>query len=199
MNSVDDKILQKMKKAKRGSLFFVDDFLIYGSAKTVLKALERLANKGAINRVARGIYARLKIDDYIGPVMPSLDEIAKALRKRDKAKLIPSGNLALNLLGLTNQIPTNYVYLTDATARKVNIGEQSIIFKKTTPKNLACIGEISSLVIQALKTIGKENLSEDEELKILEHLKSEEKYRLKHDINLAPEWIRKVMRKALSS
>ena len=197
MQSIDDKIMIKIKKAKRGSLFFTDDFLLFCSAKAISKALEILTNNGQINRIARGIYARLKVDKYIGFVYPSVEEIAQALRKRDKARIIPSGSLALNLLGLSNQVPTNHVYLTDATARKVSVGGQSIIFKKTAPRNLACIGEISALVIQALKSKGQENLSEQDKQKIIEYLRQEESYRLKHDMNLAPEWIRKIMRGAI--
>jgi hypothetical protein len=97
MQSIDDKIMVKIKKAKRGSLFFTDDFLSFGSAKAISKALEILTNNGQINRITRGIYARLKVDKYIGFVYPSVEEIAQALRKRDKARIIPSGSLALNL------------------------------------------------------------------------------------------------------
>jgi len=91
----------------------------------------------------------------------------------------------------------NVVYLTDGTARKISLGKRKIIFKKTTPKNLSAIGSISKLVIQALKEIGKDKVTEDEIKIILEHLQKEDPYRLEHDIKLAPEWIRIIMRKAL--
>lgn len=189
----------KNKKAKRGTLFFIDDFLSFGSAKAVGKALERLVKEGEIDRVARGIYSRLDIDPIIGALQPTTEAIAEAISKRDKARIIPSGNVALNALGLSTQVPMNVVYYTDGSARIINLDNRKIIFKKTSPRNLATIGEISTLVIQALKEIGKGKATEEEIKIIIEHLKKEEPYRLQHDIKLAPEWIRVIMRKALSN
>jgi len=91
----------------------------------------------------------------------------------------------------------NVVYLTDGAARKINFGKRKIIFRKASPKNLSAIGEISRLVIQALKEIGTDNVTDSEIEIILSHLKNEDKYRLEQDIRLAPEWIRKIMRQAL--
>lgn len=197
MESIDDKALVKFKKAGRNSLFFTEDFLTYGSAKAVSKALERLAKEQAITRVARGIYARLENDPLLGPVNPSTEAIAEAIRRRDRARIMPTGAMALNALGLSTQVPMNVVYLTDGAARKITVGRRKIVFKKTVPKNLAAIGKISGLVIQAMKEIGKDKISEQEIAIILKHLEKEEPYRLEHDIKLAPEWIRIIMRKAL--
>ena len=97
------------------------------------------------------------------------------------------------------KIPLNAVFLTDGTARTVEIGKRSILFKKTSPKNLAAIGEISSLVIQALKSIGKDNVTEIITHKVVELLKKEQETRLQHDLSLAPEWIRKIMKLALEN
>lgn len=199
MQSIDDKILKKIKKARGGSLFFVEDFLSLGSAKAVSKALERLVISEELHRVARGVYSRLATDPILGLLKPSTEEIAEAIRRRDKARIVPTGSLALNALGLSTQVPMNVVYYTDGSARKIDLGKRTIVFKKTSPKNLASIGKISTLVIQALKEIGKEMVTENEIKIILEHLKKEEPYRLEHDIKLAPEWIRVIMRKALKN
>lgn len=194
--SIEIQILTKFGKARRGSLFFTEDFLRFGNSKAVSKVLERLVAKEEITRVARGVYTRQEIDPILGPVMPGAESIAKAIAKRDKARIVPTGTLALNALGLSTQVPMNVVYLTDGAARKINLGKRRIIFKKASPKNLAAIGEISGLVIQALKEIGKDNVTKEEIEIILNHLKNEDKYRLEHDIRLAPEWIRKIMRQA---
>jgi len=199
MESIDDKVLNKIGKARRGTLYFADDFITYGTAKAVAKALERLAEKGKIARVARGIYARLEEDKILGTVKPSTEVIAEAIRRRDKAKIIPTGAMAMNALGLSTQVPINVVYLTNGTARKIHLGRRTIVFKKTAPKNLATIGKISGLVIQALKEIGKDKVTDAEIDIILKQLKIEEPYRLEQDIKLAPEWIRIIMRKALKT
>jgi hypothetical protein len=88
----------------------------------------------------------------------------------------------------------NVIYLTDGAARKIKIGNRSITFKKATPKNVAAVGEISRLVIQALRTIGQENVTEEELQKIQQWLMKEKPTRLEHDLRLAPAWIREIMK-----
>jgi len=187
------QILRKFKKAKRGTLFFTESFVTLGNADTLRKALERLVKSGEIQRVAAGIYVRPEIDPVIGIVTPGIDDIAKAIAKRDKARIVPTGMYALNKLGLSTQVPLNIVYLTDGTARKIKIDKRTITFKKTTPKNLAAVGEISRLVIQALRTIGKDKITEEEKKRIQQLLEKEKKTKLEQDIRLAPTWIREII------
>ncbi len=197
--TIDLKVLTKIKKAKKGSLFFVTDFIGFGAAKTVNKTLERLVTKNEIIRVARGIYTRPQFSKLLNTALtPSTEDIAKAIARRDRARIIPTGTYALNALGLSTQVPMNVVFLTDGASRKIKIGKRTITFKKTVPKNLATIGEISGLVIQALKEIEKDNLTTEEKNKVLEMLKKENQFKLQHDIKMAPEWIRNIMKLALS-
>jgi hypothetical protein len=196
--STENHILDKVKKSKRGSLYFTESFLSVGNAKAVSKALERLTKEGELQRVAHGIYVRPEIDPVVGPVTPGIEAIAAAIAKRDKARIIPTGVYALNRLGLSTQVPLNVVYLTDGAARKVKIGKRTIAFKKATPKNVAAIGEISRMAIQALRTIGKEKVTPDEIEKIQQLLKKEKPTHLQHDIRLAPEWIRRIMQPVLN-
>ncbi len=191
---VEDHILRKIKKAKRGSLFFPEHFSDFGSAKTVGKALVRLMESGELHRVATGIYVRPEKDKVLGIVLPGIEEIAEAIRKRDKARIVPTGSYALYKLGLTTQIPMNVVYYTDSTARKIKVGKQTITFKRASARNLSAIGEISKLAIQALKTIGKDKVTEEELRRIRELLKQEKPFHLQHDLKIAPEWIRKLLR-----
>ena len=120
--STEDKVIERIKKAKRGSVFFTDDFLRFGSAKTISKSLERLTEKKEIMRVSRGIYTRPEINKTLGiTITPSIENIAKAIARRDRARIIPTGAYSLNILGLSTQIPMNAVYLTDGVARKIAI------------------------------------------------------------------------------
>lgn len=193
IESIEIQVFNKIKKAKGGSLFFVDSFTTIANAKTVNKALERLVNTGELHRVATGIYVRPVEDKIIGTILPTIDEIAIAIAKRDKARIVPTGSYAMYKLGLTTQVPMNVVYYTDASARKIRIGKQSITFKKASSKNVATIGDISKLAIQALRTIGKDKVKEEEIKKIKTLLKKEKSYHLQHDLRLAPEWIRKLI------
>ncbi len=195
--STEIQILDKIKKARRGTLFFTDSFTAKGNTDAERKALERLVKAGELVRVATGIYVRPENDPVIGFVTPGIDAIAKAIAKRDKARIVPTGVYALNRLGLSTQVPLNVVYLTDGAKRKIKIGKRIITFKNTTPKNVAAIGEISRLVIQALRTIGKDKATPDEIKKIQQVLKKEKSTHLQHDIRLAPVWVRKIMQPVL--
>jgi Family of unknown function (DUF6088) len=195
--SIEIQILDRIKKAGRGVLFFTDSFMSYGNAKAVSKALQRLVKAGEIERVAAGIYVRPIIDTVIGKVSTSVEDIAKAIARRDRARIVPTGAYALNRLGLSTQVPLKVVFLTDGAARKIKIGNTSITFKKTAPKNVATVGEISQLAIQALRSIGKEKVSADEIKKIQQVLGKEKKSKLEHDIRLAPAWIREIMKPVL--
>lgn len=188
-----------MKKARRGTLFFADDFARFGTAKAVTKALERLEDKGEIDRIARGIYARPKISKLVGKIRPGLNEIAHAIARRDRAKIIPTGSMALYQLGLSTQMPLRVVYLTDGSSRSIQVGSGKIVFKKTSPKNLDIRGEASTLAIQALKEIGKDNYTDSQKQRIIEVLRKENPNHLNYDLRLAPEWIRKIMREALQN
>ena len=198
MQSVESHIKKSIKSKPKGSLVLPSDFIQYGTAKAVQKSLERLEDKGIIIRVAQGIYVRPKISKLIGPLTPSAEEVAEAIAKRDRIRTVPTGSYALNALGLSTQVPMNIVLLTDGSPREIKIGKRIIKFKKTTPKNLLAKGKISRLVIQALKEIGNGKVTAEEEQKILDLLRKEDVKDLKHDIALAPVWIQKIMKKALT-
>lgn len=189
--SIEIQVLEKIKRSPRGTLFFANSFTNIANSKAVNKALERLVKSEELERVATGIYVRPVIDDYIGKVLPGIEEIAIAIAKRDRATIVPTGSYAMYKLGLTTQVPLNIVFYSDTSARKIKIGKQTIAFKKASSKNLAFAGQISTLVIQALRTIGKDQATEEEIKLINKILKNENPRHLQHDLQLAPVWIRK--------
>ena len=197
MASVESAIEKSIKARPRGYLLFPDDFSTYGSSEAIRKALQRLEDKGTIARVSQGIYVRPKTSRFLGPIIPSAEEVAVAITKRDRIRTVPTGSYALNALGLSTQVPMKIVLLTDGSPREIKVGNRTIKFKKTTPKSLLAKGNISRLVIQALKEIGINKQTQEEENKIIELLRKESKDNLLHDIKLAPVWIQKIMTKAL--
>lgn len=194
---VENRIAEALKTYPKGSILFVDDFLDYGNPESVKKALFRLKEKGILVRLAHGIYLYPKINEEFGILFPSTEEIAKAIARRDKARIAPTGVQALNKLGLSTQVPMKVVYLTDGAARTVKIGKRTITFKKTSPKNLSVKGEISGLAIQALKTIGQNKVDERTIEKIQAILKNEQKENIINDAKLSPAWINKILMQAI--
>lgn len=194
MSSVEKKIKQKIANKKRGVLLFPSDFSQIGSSEAVRLALHRLEKSSFIRRVAQGIYVRPKISKYVGEILPSAESVIQAIGKRDKIRLVPTGIYALHILGLSAQIPTKLVFLTDGSSREIKVGNRSIKLKKVSPKALSAKGKISGLVIQALRAIGKGNLSIEDEKKIKTLISKEDPKKLQHDIELAPEWIKKIIK-----
>ena len=199
MQSIDDKILSNIKKRGRGAIFFANDMVQYGQRQSVLKALERMAAAGTILRVARGIYCYPKFDKELGLgiLYPSLDEIAQAVAKRDKARIAPTGVYALNVLGLSTQVQMNVVYLTDGTARRLKVGNgKGILFKHTAPKNLAFKSMTAMYITSALKELGQSGVTQEHKAKIKEILQEEEKENVLSDAALIPSWIMDIIKEA---
>jgi hypothetical protein len=196
MLSIDDNIIAKAKKCGRGKVYFVSDFAQYGESKSVQKALERLVKTETLLRLARGIYYYPKIDKTLGLgiLYPSWEDIAFAIAKRDKARIVPTGVYALNRLGLSTQVPMNFVFLTDGTPRRINTGKgKGILFKHTAPKNLAFHSEIVMLIVFALKEIGKDNVSKEQFERLKYILQQAPKELFLQDVKLMPAWIKSLI------
>lgn len=197
MEATETKISHQINALPRGTLFFPEDFRSCGSDEAVRVALHRLVKRGEIDRLTQGIYTLPRQSKLIGKVYPSVDEVAQAIAKRDRARIIPTGAFALHALGLSTQVPTQVVYLTDGSSRLIKIRNQTILFKRTSPKNLSVRGNLSGLVIQALKSIGKDHVNEDQVEKLIGILQEEEEMDLTHDKGLAPAWIAKIFNQAI--
>lgn len=179
-------------------IFFTEDFKGYGSSEAIKSTMHRFVKRGVLKRLAKGIYVKPGYSELVkSETLPTMEDLAQAIAKRDQARIAPTGAMALYKLGLTTQIPLRPTYLTDGSARKIKIGKSEITFKRVTPKKLVFKGQVSSLVVQALSEIGQSNLEPDQESKIITQLKREKYEDLKHDIRLAPQWIAEVMAKAL--
>ena len=196
MQSIDDKIITKIKKRGRGVMFSSNDFIDFGEPKSILKALERMTNSKVIIRVARGIYCYPKIDKILGlgVIYPTFEDIAQYIAKRDKARIVPTGSYALNVLGLSTQVPANVVYLTDGSPRQIKLNSgKGIKFIKTAPKNLAFKNKLAMLLTFALKEIGEENINNEQKQHIANLLKNEDKSIIEKDFGLMPVWIQKLI------
>src|ERR1700677_1769407 len=125
------------------------------SEESVRKAFQRLEKQGKMVRLGRGVYLYPRHDKRLGIIYPSMAEIATEISRKEKLRIIATGQQALLQLGLSTQVPMKSVYLTDGGPRTIKIGNRALVFKPTTPKMLALRGRISGPMIQALKTLGK--------------------------------------------
>ncbi len=186
-NSIDQQIFKAITALGPGAVFVPTDFLSFGSRQAVDIVLHRLVRKGTIRRLARGIYDFPKEHPKLGKLQPSPEKIAEALVGRDCTRIQPTGAYAANILGLSEQVPAKVVFLTDGPSRTVKIGTTTIQLRRTTPKNMTMAGRLSGLLVQALRELGRENITPER----LEHLKRtiplDARQGLLKDIRFAPE------------
>jgi len=192
--AIDSRILATIHGHGRGSVFVPSDFLGIGSREAVDLALHRLARKGTIRRLARGVYDFPKEHPVLGPLTPSADEVAKALAGRDQTRLQPAGAYAANTLGLSEQVPAKAVFLTDGPTRTVKIGTTTIQLRQTTARNMATAGRLSGLLIQAFRELGKEHITPERREHLKRTLPAEKRRELIKDLKLAPAWMHAIFR-----
>ena len=190
MQSIHSQLEDKILSLKKGAIVFVSDFAGFGTAENVKKVLLRLEKKQLLVRLAHGIYLYPKIDKELGILYPSTESIAEAIAKRDKIRIIPTGIFALQQLGISTQIPMNVIYLTDGAPRKIKVGKRTITFKKTAPKNLAIKNKILSNIVQGLKELGKESITDEIRQRINQALEKIPVEILKEEVLNAPVWVR---------
>lgn len=188
MQSIKNKIINRIYGKGRGWCYTPKSFSDLGSPEAIRITLHRLEKKGAIRRLSRGIYEYPKKHPTIGFLSPNPDKIAEAISVRDAIRIRPSGAFAANILGLSNQVPAKIVFLTDGSGRRIKIGPREIIFKRTTPRNMAGAKSSGTLIL-ALKYIGKEQISKDHIKHFRESLSTHIKMKLKKDSIYAPGWI----------
>ena len=184
MQNVHKHIEHSVSRRKKGGLIFLSDFRGKGTQTAVKTALSRLSREGKIKRLAHGIYYVPKIDPLFGAVYPAAEEVAETVAKKEKVRIKPAGAYALHRLGLTAQVPTRLVYITDGENRQIKIGKTIIKFKATTPKKMSLEGQLSSLVILALDELDTKNIDSDTERRIKELLQKENPGQLKRNLSL---------------
>src|SRR5262245_31765175 len=187
--SIDSRVLAAIHGRGRGSVFVPADFLELGSRQAIDIALHRLAQKGTIRRLARGVYDFPKEHPVLGRLQPSAEAVAKALAGRDRTRLQPAGAYAANALGLSEQVPAKAVFLTDGPSRTVKIGPMTIQLRRTTPRTMAAAGRLSGLLMQAFKHLGREHITPKRMTHLKRTLPVKEREQLIKDLPLAPTWM----------
>ena len=193
--SIEKKIVARIYGKGRGWAFTPSHFLDLGSRSAVGNALSRLTTAGTIRRLAFGLYDYPATDPVLGTVAPSADAIARALVVRDAIRIQPSGAYAANLLGLSDQVPSRIVFLTDGPARKVKIGKREIILQHTTPRNMAAAGRTSGTIIQALRHLGQDQVNEQALAILRRNLANSDRPIILKDLKNAPAWIAEILRR----
>ena len=196
--TVEHQIKSKLTYARYGEVFFVSSFPQF-DVEYVTKLLSIFEKEGIITRIAKGVYVKARKTRF-GIIYPSAYELVKEIAKRDKAKVYPTGDTAANRLGFSTQVPMNACFLTSGTPRTLKLGNRIVTLKHGVPKNFAYKGELMPELVQALRNIGKENITEDIEKRIAQLLtETPEPQTIEHDLLLAPVWIRQIIKRNIKN
>lgn len=199
MSSIENKILSRIYRLKRGAIFTPSHFLDLGSRQAVDLALHRLVEKKTLRRLARGLYEYPREHPELGTLSPDIQKVADALVGKDRIRLQPAGAYATNLLGLSEQVPAKAVFLTDGPSRTVKIGRQEIQLRHTTPRNMAAAGRMSGLLMQAFRHLGREHVTPQRMAHLKRTLPEKQRQQLIKDLALAPAWMHPFFRELAGS
>jgi hypothetical protein len=185
-----EQILKRIQKSGKGSVFSPADFADIAGAITVRKILARLVTNGTIRRLMRGVYDypsySTLLDDFASP---DPEAIAQALARSFGWTIRPTGNTALNALGLSTQIPARWEYLSDGPYRTYEWLGMKMEFKHRTSRELTVLSFRSALVVQALKSLGKGAVNGKIRSTIARNLTAKEKKALLKEARIASDWI----------
>ncbi len=185
-----NQIRGNIERAEAGSVFVSTDFTDITDKKTVNMGLIRLADEGLIKKILFGVYYKPEFSKLLGEaVAPSPNKVAHALARNFGWTIVPCGDTALNLLGLSTQVPSQWVYVSDGAYKEYTFNNTTIKFKRTTNKEISKVSYKTALTIQALKALGKENITEQVISRLKKILTDEEKEKMLAESKSATSWV----------
>ena len=185
-----EPICERIEAMSAGEVFIISDFSDIADTTVVRKVLSRLEEDGRIRRIMRGVYDRPEYNDFLGEyVEPVPDKVAHALARNFGWTIVPCGDTALNMLGLSTQVPAVWLYVSDGTYKEYTYNNTTIQFKRTTNKEISKISYKTALVIQALKALGKDKITDEMIKKIKAATSKEERTAMFSEAKYATAWI----------
>lgn len=189
-NDILERIRKRINNATTGTVFVTSDFADITDNKKTSVCLARLAGEKIIRRIMRGIYEKPEYNEFLGEfIEPSPDKIAFALARNYGWSIVPCGDAVLNLLGLSTQVPAVWNYVSDGPYKEYSYSNIVIKFKHTANKAVSKMGIKTSMVIQALKTLGKDNVDDRILQKISKTISTEEKKKMLVEAKVTTSWI----------
>ena len=188
--SIENKVISRIYGRGRGWAFTKTDFVAEFGEANIHRAFSSLTKAGKIRRVCRGVYDYPRYSELLDrQLSPDLDQVAHALARKFNWRIQPSGDAALNLLGLSTQVPGRWIYLSDGPGREYEIGEHSLVFKKSALKDVGFKYRESGLVVHALKALGREHVDQKVVERIRQQLESNACDRILKDTRPVTGWI----------
>lgn len=191
-----DTIYENIAQAGSEAVFIATDFLDIADYETARKSLNRLNSYGKIQKICRGVYYNPRYSELLGEYeAPSPHNVALALARKFNWTIAPSGNTALNQLGLSTQVTAHWTYISDGPYVKYSFGNVELEFKHRNNKEISGMSYKTAMVIQAIKAIGKDSISDEIIEKLKKVLTTEEKEKILIEARQTTAWVYTVLKK----
>jgi hypothetical protein len=183
-------MLSRIYGRGRGWAFTKIDFVAEFGEVNIHQALSGLTRAGTIRRVYHGVYDYPRYSELLGQALsPDIDQVAQALARKFNWRIQPSGDTALNLLGLSTQVPGRWLYLSDGPSREYAIGQQLLAFRQSALKDTGFDLRESGLMVQSLKALGKEHIDSSVIETLRQWLDPKLRARVLRDTRMVTGWI----------
>ena len=190
------KISEIISRAKPEGVFVASDFSHIAPINTVRQCLSRLEKSQQIVRIMRGVYYQPAYSELLQEYeAPSPHHVAMALARNFGWAIAPSGAAALNMLGLSTQVPAHWSFISNGPYRSFSFSNITIEFKHCSSKEISGMSQKTALVTQAIKALGKENLDESNIQRIRRALSAEERIDLLEETRHTTAWIYEAIKK----
>ena len=190
------EILNRIENFESNQVFIANDFFDIAGYETVRSTLNRLVEDKEIIRIMKGIYYKPKYIELIGEYeVPSVNEVANAIARKYNWTIAPSGNTALNLLGLSTQVPAKWTYISDGRYASFSFGNVTIEFKRRSNGDISKMSTLTAMVIQSIKEIGKDKITSKQIDYLRGKLSEKEKSKLLADSKNTSAWVYSVIKK----
>lgn len=193
---IEDQIIDRLGKQGRGQIFFAQEFYDLWPESSVRFALSNLNADGRIARLARGVFCFPELSEYgMKMILPDIDTIAHSIADKTKVRIVPYGDQAAYLVGLTSVQFSSSTYLTDGAPRKIHLANgRTIEFRHTSEMRIfAFTSRKMQLMSNAMRALGRANIRVEEKEALKWHLDSVPLKDFEVDINLCPEWVRDIL------
>lgn len=189
-------IYDRIQAAGHENVFVASDFLDIGDYNTVRQSLLRLEKRGEIQRIFRGVYYNPQFSALIEEYeAPAPHQVALALARKFNWTIAPSGDTALNHLGLSTQVPAKWSYISDGPYHRFQIGNVELEFKHRNNREISGMSYKTATIIQALKTLGIGNVNEQVIQILRGQLAAEEKAVLLREAQQSTMWVYEAIKK----
>jgi hypothetical protein len=195
-DNIMTRLKAKIKRAPKSTIFLFSDFAPLGNPNTVRVNVKNLVDHDELQSIMPGIYMKPNYDEILQMnIPPSPESIARAYARKHNWRIAPTGNFAVNLMGLDTQVPNALEFVSSGPTKKLTLPDGRLVSFRHISNRDSLMSELSATVVEVLKFIGKNNISTEQLETIRRHLTDAEYRKLVRESKYSRKWVVEEIRK----